>query len=299
MHPTPSRLRGRRPAGADPQKGAISVSSHSHRAARGREPLAAKVPEITALFWIIKILTTGMGEATSDFLIKINILLGGVVGLVAFVLALWWQFRVRRYVAVVYWLAVAMVAVFGTLAADGLHVELHVPYIGSTIFYAIVLAVVFYLWRRSEGTLSIHSIVTLRREVYYWLTVLATFALGTATGDLTAFALHLGFLTSGLLFTGLILIPALAWWRFGLNEIVAFWWAYVLTRPLGASFADWLSKPHALSGLDLGDGQVAAVATVIIAVLVGYVAVIRNDIQPLMAPVTPLRPAPVSEAEPT
>jgi uncharacterized membrane-anchored protein len=277
----------------------MSVPSHSHSTARFPEPLAAKVPEITALFWVIKILTTGMGEATSDFLIKINILLGGVVGLAVFVLALWWQFRVRRYIAVVYWLAVAMVAVFGTLAADGLHVELHVPYLGSTIFYAIILAMIFYLWRRNEGTLSIHSIVTRRRETYYWLTVLATFALGTALGDLTAFVLHLGFLTSGLLFTGLILIPALAWWRFGLNEIVAFWWAYVLTRPLGASFADWLSKPHALSGLNLGDGQVAAVATVIIAVLVGYVAVTRNDIQPPLTPVTPPRPSPVSEAEPT
>ncbi|HEX5287390.1 MAG TPA: hypothetical protein VFX25_00855 [Streptosporangiaceae bacterium] len=277
----------------------MSVPSHSHSTARFPEPLAAKVPEITALFWVIKILTTGMGEATSDFLIKINILLGGVVGLAVFVLALWWQFRVRRYIAVVYWLAVAMVAVFGTLAADGLHVELHVPYLGSTIFYAIILAVIFYLWRRNEGTLSIHSIVTRRRETYYWLTVLATFALGTALGDLTAFVLHLGFLTSGLLFTGLILIPALAWWRFGLNEIVAFWWAYVLTRPLGASFADWLGKPHALSGLNLGDGQVAAVATVIIAVLVGYVAVTRNDIQPPLTPVTPPRPSPVSEAEPT
>jgi uncharacterized membrane-anchored protein len=144
----------------------MSVPSHSHSTARFREPLAAKVPEITALFWVIKILTTGMGEATSDFLIKINILLGGVVGLLVFVLALWWQFRVRRYIAVVYWLAVAMVAVFGTLAADGLHVELHVPYIGSTIFYAVILAVVFYLWHRDEGTLSIHSIVTRRREAY-------------------------------------------------------------------------------------------------------------------------------------
>ncbi|HEY3982088.1 MAG TPA: hypothetical protein VGM79_32865 [Streptosporangiaceae bacterium] len=277
----------------------MPVPSHSRSTARFPEPLAAKVPEITALFWVIKILTTGMGEATSDFLIKINILLGGVVGLAVFVLALWWQFRVRRYIAVVYWLAVAMVAVFGTLAADGLHVELHVPYIGSTIFYAIILAVVFYLWRRNEGTLSIHSIVTRRRETYYWLTVLATFALGTALGDLTAMTLHLGFLTSGLMFTGLILIPALAWWRFGLNEIVAFWWAYVLTRPLGASFADWLSKPHALSGLNLGDGQVAAVATVIIAVLVAYVAVARNDIQPPLTPLTPPRPSPVSEAEPT
>jgi uncharacterized membrane-anchored protein len=275
------------------------TSSHARSAAWRREPLAAKVPEITVLFWVIKILTTGMGEATSDFLAKGNLVVAGVAGFAGFAVALWLQFRVRRYIAVVYWFAVAMVAVFGTMAADGLHVGLGIPYIVTTVFYAVVLAAVFFLWHRSEGTLSIHSIVTRRRETYYWLTVLATFALGTALGDLTATTLRLGFLTSGLMFTGLILIPALAWWRFGLNEIVAFWWAYVLTRPLGASFADWLSKPHALSGLNLGDGQVAAVATVIIAVLVGYVAVTRNDIQPSLAPVTPPRSAAVSEAEPT
>jgi uncharacterized membrane-anchored protein len=275
------------------------TSSHARSAAWRREPLAAKVPEITALFWVIKILTTGMGEATSDFLAKGNLVVAGVAGFAGFAVALWLQFRVRRYIAVVYWFAVAMVAVFGTMAADGLHVGLGVPYIVTTVFYAAVLAAVFFLWHRSEGTLSIHSIVTRRRESYYWLAVLVTFALGTATGDLTAFVLHLGFLASGLMFTGLILIPALAWWRFGLNEIVAFWWAYVLTRPLGASFADWLSKPHALHGLDFGDGQVAAVATVIIALLVGYVAVTRNDIQRPMAPVTPPRSAAVSEAEPT
>jgi uncharacterized membrane-anchored protein len=275
------------------------TSSHARSAVWRREPLAAKVPEITALFWVIKILTTGMGEATSDFLAKGNLVVAGVAGFAGFAVALWLQFRVRRYTAVVYWFAVAMVAVFGTMAADGLHVGLGVPYIVTTVFYAAVLAAVFFLWHRSEGTLSIHSIVTRRRETYYWLTVLVTFALGTATGDLTAFVLHLGFLASGLIFTGLILIPALAWWRFGLNEIVAFWWAYVLTRPLGASFADWLSKPHALHGLDFGDGQVAAVATVIIALLVGYVAMTRNDIQPPMTPVAPPRSAAVSEAEPT
>jgi uncharacterized membrane-anchored protein len=278
------------------------VSSHSHSAARSRstdrEPLAAKVPEITALFWVIKILTTGMGEATSDFLAKGNLVVAGVAGFAGFAIALWLQFRVRRYIAVVYWLAVAMVAVFGTMAADGLHVGLGIPYIVTTTFYAVVLALVFFLWHRSEGTLSIHSITTRRREVYYWLTVLATFALGTATGDLTATTLHLGFLPSGLLFTGLILVPFVAWWRFRLNPIVAFWWAYVLTRPLGASFADWLSKPRAISGIDLGDGHVAAVSAVIIALLVAYVAIARNDIQPV-APVTPPRPAraPVGKAE--
>jgi uncharacterized membrane-anchored protein len=272
------------------------VSSHHHSAARRLEPLAAKVPEITALFWVIKILTTGMGEATSDYLAQGNLVVAGVAGFAGFAVALWLQFRVRRYIAAVYWFAVAMVAVFGTMAADGLHVGLGIPYIVTTVFYAAVLAAVFFLWHRSEGTLSIHSITTRRRETYYWLTVLATFALGTATGDLTAITLHLGFLTSGILFVGLILIPALAWWRLSLNPIAAFWWAYVLTRPLGASFADWLSKSHQLSGLNLGDGQVAAVSAAIIALLVAYVAIARNDIQPV-APVTPPRPARVPEAE--
>jgi uncharacterized membrane-anchored protein len=271
-------------------------SSPARRAGRRPEPLAAKVPEITALFWVIKILTTGMGEATSDFLAKGNLVVAGVAGFAGFAVALWLQFRVRRYVAVVYWLAVAMVAVFGTMAADGLHVGLGIPYIVTTVFYAAVLAAVFILWHRSEGTLSIHSITTRRRETYYWLAVLATFALGTATGDLTAMTLHLGFLASGILFTGLILVPAVAWWRFRLNPIAAFWWAYVLTRPLGASFADWLSKSHQLSGLNLGDGQVAAVSAVIIALLVAYVAIARNDIQPVV-PVAPARTARVPETE--
>jgi uncharacterized membrane-anchored protein len=295
---TAPRARSDRAArpGPVPQKGSAPVPPHRHTASRRLEPLAAKVPEITALFWVIKILTTGMGEATSDYLAQGNLVVAGVAGFAGFAVALWLQFRVRRYIAVVYWFAVAMVAVFGTMAADGLHVGLGIPYIVTTLFYAAVLAVIFFLWHRSEGTLSIHSITTRRREAFYWLTVLATFALGTATGDLTATTLHLGFLTSGILFTGLILVPALAWWRFGLNPIAAFWWAYVLTRPLGASFADWLSKSHHLSGLDLGDGQVAAVSAVIIALLVAYVAIARNDIQPV-APVTPPQPARVSEAE--
>jgi uncharacterized membrane-anchored protein len=246
---------------------------------RFKEPLAAKVPEITALFWLIKFLTTGMGEATSDTLAARNLVLAGGVGLVGFLLAMWLQFRARRYVAAIYWFAVMMVAVFGTMAADGLHKGLGVPYVASTIFYAIVLAVVFFLWHRSERTLSIHSIVTRRREVYYWLTVLATFALGTAAGDLTATTMHLGFFASGVLFCCLIMMPAVAWWRFGLNPIVAFWCAYVLTRPLGASFADWFGKARHLSGLGYGDAPVAGVATIVIVILVGYLAIARNDIQ--------------------
>jgi uncharacterized membrane-anchored protein len=143
----------------------------------------------------------------------------------------------------------------------------------------VVLAFIFWLWYRSERTLSIHSIYTQRREVYYWCVVFATFALGTALGDFTAYSLHLGYLASGILFFVIILIPALFWWRFGLNSVVAFWFAYVVTRPLGASFADYFSKQHSLSGANYGDATVALITTIIVAVLVGYLAVTRRDIQ--------------------
>ncbi|WP_261558828.1 COG4705 family protein [Frankia tisae] len=251
------------------------MRSKSHRRIRGREPVAAKVPEITALFWVIKVLTTGMGEATADFLAGVNLVLAAAIGVFGFAGALWLQFRTQRYQAPVYWFAVVMLAVFGTMAADGPPIG----HLGSAIFYALVLAVVLHRWHRSEGTLSIHSIVTRRRETYYWATVLATFALGTALGDVTASTLHLGFLPSGLMFAAIIAVPAIARWRFGLGEVAAFWLAYIVTRPLGASFADWLGKPHDRSGVGLGDGVVSAAATVAIVVLVGYVAITRRDIQ--------------------
>jgi uncharacterized membrane-anchored protein len=245
---------------------------------RARQPLAPKVPEITALFWLIKILTTGMGEATSDFLGDVSVLLSASVGVLGLVFALWLQFRTRRYVAPVYWFAVVMVAIVGTGAADSLHGQAHIPYIGSTALYAAALAFVFYRWHRSEGTLSIHSIVTRRREKYYWITVFLTFALGTATGDLTASTMHLGFLPSGIVFAVIIAIPLVAWWRFKLNAVVAFWSAYVLTRPLGASFADWFGKPRT-AGLGFGDGKVSGVATIVIIGLVGYITVTRRGVQ--------------------
>jgi uncharacterized membrane-anchored protein len=210
-----------------------------------------------------------MGEAASDHLGGVSMVLAGAVGLLGFVAALGLQLRARRYVPAVYWSAVLMVAVFGTMAADGLHVILDVPYAGSTVFYAGALAIVFLLWRRSEGTLSIHSIDSRRRELWYWLTVLLTFALGTAVGDLTAVALHLGFLASGVLFAVVIAVPAIAW-RSGAAPVLTFWSAYVVTRPLGASFADWLGKPASVAGgLGLGDDTVTAVAFV---AFVGVVA---------------------------
>ena len=243
---------------------------------------ASKVPyRITAYFWIIKILTTAMGEALSDFLaLRYGAVLAGVVGTSVFAVALVLQFRARRYRVWIYWFAVAMVAVWGTLAADGLHIKLGVPYALSSAFFAACLAVVFVAWYATEHTLSIHSITTPRREVFYWATVLATFALGTALGDFTATTLHLGFLASGLMFTGLICLPALAYWKLGLNPVLAFWIAYVLTRPLGASYADWLGVPHRYGGVGLGRGLVALILSVVIVGFVAYLAVTRKDVQP-------------------
>jgi uncharacterized membrane-anchored protein len=245
-----------------------------------RAPRAAKVPEITVLFWVIKVLTTGMGESASDFLAGISFVLAGGLGVIGFGVAMVLQLRAPRYAATVYWFAVAMVALFGTMAADGLHVVLGIPYVASTTFYAVVVAIIFWRWYRSEGTLSIHSITTTRRELYYWATVLCTFALGTAAGDLTAASMHLGYFWSGVLFTAVIAIPAVGWWRFHLSPILAFWFAYVITRPVGASFADWFGKPASKNhGLGYGDGVVTAVATLVIVALVAYVARSGADVQ--------------------
>jgi uncharacterized membrane-anchored protein len=242
--------------------------------------VTAKVPQITALFWVIKVLTTGMGEAASDYLGTLNLVIAGLIGAGGFVVALWWQLRTRRYSAPVYWFAVAMVAVFGTMAADGVHVGLGIPYAASTACYAVALAVVFLWWHRSEGTLSIHSITTRRREIFYWLTVLLTFALGTAAGDLTASEMSLGFFSSAVLFAVLMVLPLLGL-VLRVNPIATFWTAYVLTRPLGASVADWLGKPHNVGGgLGFGDGTVTAVAVVVIVALVAWVTVTGADSQP-------------------
>ena len=205
---------------------------------------------------------------TRQWLAAIGVVLAGVLVV---------QFGVHRYLAFVYWSAVVMVSVFGTMAADSLHVGLGVPYAVSTACFAAALTVVFVVWFASERTLSIHSIDTPRREVFYWVAVMATFALGTATGDLTATTLGLGYLASGLVFAVLILLPAVARRWLGLGEVAAFWAAYVLTRPLGASFADWLAVPPSRGGLGLGDGVVSIVLTLAIVVLVGYLMVTGRD----------------------
>lgn len=233
----------------------------------------SKVPEVTVLFWVVKVLTTGAGETGSDFLVThIDPVLGVGIGFVLFVVAMILQFRAPRYIPVVYWFAVVMVSVFGTMCADVLHVFIGVPYLVSAPAFAVILAAVLVVWRRTEGTLSIHSITTRRREVFYWLTVLATFALGTATGDLTATTFHLGYLASGIAFVIVIAIPAAAYALKLFGPILAFWFAYVVTRPIGASFADWLGVSHARSGLGLGTGPVTLVLLAVIAALVGVLS---------------------------
>ena len=242
--------------------------------------LLSKVPEVTAIFWVTKVLTTGMGETASDFLVRrIDPFVAVGLGALAFAVAMALQLRARRYVPWTYWLAVSMVSVFGTMAADVVHIALGVPYVVSTVVFALVLAGVFVVWHRTEGTLSIHSIRTRRRELFYWLTVLTTFALGTALGDLTASTMHLGYLASGVLFAVVIAVPAVAHWRLGLGPITAFWFAYIVTRPLGASFADWLGVPASRRGLDLGTGPVTLTLALVIAILVGYLTVTHSDVQ--------------------
>lgn len=239
--------------------------------------LANKVPEVTAYFWIIKVLTTGMGETASDLLAKVlgpvpAVALGGL----ALAVSLAVQFAVRRYVAWVYWTAVVMVSVFGTMAADVLHVGLGVPYTLSTPFFLFALAAVFALWYAVERTLSIHSIRTRRREAFYWAAVLATFALGTAAGDLSATA-GLGYFGSAVLFAVAICVPAVAHRGGVLGAVPAFWTAYVITRPLGASLADWMALGHGRGGLAFGLGPVTLGWTVAIVCFVGYLAASRRD----------------------
>jgi uncharacterized membrane-anchored protein len=250
----------------------------------GRQALLRKVPEIIVYFWIVKLLTTAAGEAASDFMVfDINKYLAVGLGLVGLVAALALQLTARKYFAPLYWLAVLMVAVFGTMAADVLHIVLGVPYTISTVFFACCLAVIFALWYASERTLSIHTIYTPRRELFYWAVVIATFALGTATGDLTAIVLGLGYFGSILLFAAVIAVPALAFRYLGLNAVIAFWFAYVVTRPLGASVADWLGRAPGLGGIGFGLGQTSLCLALLIGGFVAYLTLTRRDAPPGLA----------------
>ena len=251
-----------------------------HRAIARISPVARKVPEVTVYFWIVKLLTTAMGESISDYAVNhVNPYLAVTMGAIGLAAALVLQFSVRRYVPWVYWLAVAMVAVFGTMAADATHIELGIPYLVSTAIFSLALLVIFGAWFAAEHTLSFHSITTSRRELFYWAAVMVTFALGTATGDLTAGTMGLGYLASGVLFGVLILLPLLGYRWGGLNPIAAFWIAYILTRPLGASFADWLGKARSFGALGIGDGPVSLVLAILIVGFVGYLTMSRVDVE--------------------
>jgi len=248
----------------------------------GRQ-LLNKVPEITAYFWIIKILCTTVGETAADFLnTTLNLGATGkalIVGALL-LLTLVFQFRAGRYVPTIYWLAVVLLSVLGTMITDNLVNTFGVALEVTAALFAVALAATFAAWYASERTLSIHSIRTSRREAFYWLAILFTFALGTAAGDLVAESLKLGYLVSALLFAAIIAVVAVAHLRLGLNAILAFWIAYILTRPLGASLGDLLAQPQDSGGLGLGTVVTSALFLLAILATVGYLTATKKDVAP-------------------
>ena len=250
------------------------------RATLGRKMLN-KVPEVTIFFWVIKIMCTTVGETAADYLNE-NLGFGltkttYVTGALLIVL-LAVQFRLRRYVPGVYWSVVVVISVFGTLITDNMTDRYNVPLTTSTIVFAIILAAVFAGWYAVERTLSIHTIFTTRREAFYWLAILFTFALGTAAGDLSAEKLDLGYAVSILIFGGLIAAVAIGHYAFGLNAVLAFWLAYILTRPLGASIGDEMSQnSHKYGGLGLGTTGTSYIFLGCILALVAYLTITRKD----------------------
>jgi uncharacterized membrane-anchored protein len=244
--------------------------------ARDRFFVSSKVPGVFVTFWVIKLLTTGIGETASDFLGTWNLVAAGVIGVGGFFASLSWQRRAATYHPVRYWVTVLMVAVFGTMIADGPHVALGTPYYVDASIYLLLLCGLLTWWKSSEGTLSVHSIVTSRRERFYWGTVLLTFGLGTALGDTTATNLHLGYWWSAVLFGALMMVPLVAW-RMGASAVACFWAAYSLTRPLGASVADGLAVSPAHGGLGWTTGVVTALGLVLFVGLVAYVTLTHSD----------------------
>ncbi|MFJ9730438.1 hypothetical protein ACIRU2_00325 [Streptomyces sp. NPDC101169] len=240
-----------------------------------------KVPEVTAYFWIIKVLCTTVGETAADLLNeKAGLGLTGVSLLMSALLAvvLVAQFRTAAYRAGVYWPAVALISVVGTLISDNLTDHMGVPLETSTTVFAVVLAIVFAVWYRRERTLSIHSIDSTGRESFYWLAVLFTFALGTAAGDLVSERMDLGYWLSAVLFAAAIAAVAVARFALNLDAVWSFWIAYVLTRPLGASVGDYLSQPTADGGLGVGTVITSALFLAVILGLVVYLGVTRKDV---------------------
>ncbi len=248
----------------------------------GAGEMLNKVPAITAAFWIIKVLGTTVGETAADYL---NDTLGfglnktSIVVGAALVVALALQFKARRYLPAVYWLVVVLISIAGTLLTDNLVDGHGVALEVTTAGFAACLAATFVGWFLSERSLSIHTIVTTRREAWYWLTVLFTFALGTSAGDLVSEKLDIGYLRTGLIFVVLIGLVALAHFAFGVGEILSFWLAYILTRPLGASLGDLLLQPASAGGLGLGTGLTTFAFLSVIVAAVTYLTISRADVQ--------------------
>jgi uncharacterized membrane-anchored protein len=239
-----------------------------------------KVPLVTLFFWIIKILATTVGETGADFL-NFNLGFGltrtSLVATGLLIAALAIQFRRVRYVPWVYWIAVVFLSVVGTLITDNLTDNLGVSLYVSTAIFMVALALTFFAWHRRENTLSIHAVTTTRREAFYWAAILFTFALGTAAGDLVSEQLGLGYALSGMIFGGMIALITLGYYARWLNAVFAFWAAYVLTRPLGASIGDFLTQAHKDGGLALSTTSVSAAFLAIIIALVAYLTVTQAD----------------------
>ncbi len=256
-----------------------------------------KVPEVTIFFWIIKVLCTTVGESAADYL-NVNLNWGltrtSVVTGVLLAVTLAFQMSRNRYIPAVYWLTVALVSVFGTLVTDNLTDNLGVPLETSTIVFSVLLGLVFLAWYTSEKTLSIHSIYTRRRESFYWLAILVTFALGTATGDLVSEVLGVGYLGTGLLCAGLIALIAIAW-RLGLDSVLAFWLVYILTRPLGASIGDFLAQPTDNGGLGWGVTVTSVILLTLIVGVVIYLSIRKPDV--IAVPTDPEELARLDEPE--
>ena len=240
------------------------------------QPVYNRVPRVTWDFWLIKLMAVTMGETAADYLnVQMGLGLTATSLLMSAVLlgALVWQFSRKRYVPAPYWLSVVLISVVGTLITDNLVDNFHVPLQVTAIAFAVALAVTFAVWFFSERTLSIHSIYTNRREAFYWLAILFTFALGTAAGDLVAEQFALGYLATGILFGMIILSLTLGYFFLGLDSILAFWLVYILTRPLGASFGDLLSQQHQYGGLGLGTVITSMVFLVVIAGVVAFMTI--------------------------
>lgn len=261
----------------------MTTIAHKRTAQSIGRTMLNKVPEITLYFWIIKVLCTTVGETAADNLDQsLNLGLTNLTYIMGSVLlvTLFFQFRVRKYVPGIYWLGVVLISIVGTLFSDNLVDGYGIPLTTTTAIFAAVLAVVFATWYWSERTLSIHTITTTRREGFYWLAILFTFALGTSAGDLVAEQAKLGYLPSALLFGGAIALVALAHFRLKLNAVLSFWLAYILTRPLGASIGDWMSQPVKHGGLGLGTTTTSYLFLGAILALVVFLSITRRDETP-------------------